>query len=487
MGTRWVYGTTTVGASLVALALLLMLLPTSVGAQPISIDGDPSDWTSPTWQALSDPVNEVEVDGIHPHDPPKYARSGYDLSGLWAHFDSGTWYFRLDIDGRPGDADSRTGIPEKLGVGLTRYEGGPLSTQDAEGIAPPEEYTLWFRFRSTGNYDLGGTLRGGTGANPTFLRPGVAYELRDEVGWAGAWGSGAYGDNFTPGIVEFACPVADLFPVGTCRDQFWIGAHIGSSQDRVSEDEFNPALVQALAFGLDRSHTPATPPVGGIVTFYLDWSITQDPALLNPISASNLTVVEAVDSDLTYVAGSCSGGPIGTMCSYNSVTRELTWRFPGTTSPNSGQLEYQAIVRDLEVWNTARMTSDEGLCKEGSDGITPTAVILASFTATPTSRALLIEWETVSEIDNLGFNLYRATSVDGPPSQLNAVLIPSKAPGSPVGATYQFVDDSVDPGVTYYYWLDAVDLHYAATRHGPVPATAEPDTLYRMFLPVVRR
>jgi hypothetical protein len=255
----------------------------------------------------------------------------------------------------------------------------------------------------------------------------------------------------------------------------------------VSEDEFNPTLVQALAFRLARSHTPVNPPVGGTVTLYLDWSITHGPALLNPIPASNLTVVEAVDSDLAYIDGSCSGGPIGTTCSYNSGTQELTWVFPATTSPSSGQLEYQAIMGNGDVWNTATMTSDEGLCEEGSDGFAPTAVTLASFTATPTGRALLVEWETATEIDNLGFNLYRSDSPGGERLRLNASLIPSQAPGSPVGAIYTFLDETVAPGIAAYYWLEDVDIYGTATLHGPISAVVHAPDLYHIYFPRIGR
>ncbi len=60
--------------------------------------------------------------------------------------------------------------------------------------------------------------------------------------------------------------------------------------------------------------------------------------------------------------------------------------------------------------------------------IAPTAVELASFTATPQAQSILIEWETVSEIDNLGFNLYRATSPDRPADQ--AQRQPDPEPGT---------------------------------------------------------
>jgi subtilisin family serine protease len=101
----------------------------------------------------------------------------------------------------------------------------------------------------------------------------------------------------------------------------------------------------------------------------------------------------------------------------------------------------------------------------------PTSVELARLEANADGGAISLGWETVSEVDNLGFNLYRAKAPDGRRTQLNEGLIPSQVPpGSPEGALYHFVDDSVRPGVTYYYWLEDVDAYGMTTSHGPVSA-----------------
>jgi C1A family cysteine protease len=102
----------------------------------------------------------------------------------------------------------------------------------------------------------------------------------------------------------------------------------------------------------------------------------------------------------------------------------------------------------------------------------PTAVSLARFEATPQGNAIHLEWETATELDNLGFNLYRSHGSDGERSLLNSVLIPDQAGSSPIGAVYTWLDEGVRPGITYSYWLEAVDIYGAATLHGPVKATA---------------
>jgi hypothetical protein len=93
---------------------------------------------------------------------------------------------------------------------------------------------------------------------------------------------------------------------------------------------------------------------------------------------------------------------------------------------------------------------------------------LAFFTATPQGSGVLVQWETAIEIDNVGFNLYRAQAPEGDWMRLNETLIPSQAPGSVFGATYTWFDENVQAGLTYYYKLEDVEVGGRSTFHGPV-------------------
>lgn len=96
---------------------------------------------------------------------------------------------------------------------------------------------------------------------------------------------------------------------------------------------------------------------------------------------------------------------------------------------------------------------------------TTTAIALVSFTASVSGADVLLNWETGAEIDNAGFNLYRATSLDGAYTQINATLIPAEGDVF-AGASYSFVDT---PGAgTFYYLLEDVDFSGTTTTHGPV-------------------
>lgn len=84
---------------------------------------------------------------------------------------------------------------------------------------------------------------------------------------------------------------------------------------------------------------------------------------------------------------------------------------------------------------------------------------------------ITVEWRTETEMNSAGFNIYRATAKDGPYTKVNDRLIAGQ--GSPSsGAAYTFVDESVRPGVTYYYRLEDVELDNSAIQHPPITYSA---------------
>jgi len=122
-----------------------------------------------------------------------------------------------------------------------------------------------------------------------------------------------------------------------------------------------------------------------------------------------------------------------------------------------------------------------------AQGPPPTAVAVASFIVEPQGHTLVATWETATEVEVLGFHLYRADAPDGPRLRLNEALISAQAPGSPIGGSYTFVDEGVSPDTSYWYWLEVVDPHNVAASYGPVSAVVQPSGELRIFLPLLHK
>jgi len=78
-----------------------------------------------------------------------------------------------------------------------------------------------------------------------------------------------------------------------------------------------------------------------------------------------------------------------------------------------------------------------------------------------------IEWVTGSEYETVGFNIYRADSLAGPFTQLNAALIPAEGTVTS-GSQYRFVDRNVIAGRVYYYVLEDIEFTGRRERHEPI-------------------
>ena len=105
-----------------------------------------------------------------------------------------------------------------------------------------------------------------------------------------------------------------------------------------------------------------------------------------------------------------------------------------------------------------------------------TAVELASFEARGLDGAIELSWTTGSEIDNLGFHLYRSEQADGPYERVTTSLVPGLG-SSPEGASYRYIDQGLDNGSSYFYELEDVETDGDTKRHGPVSAVPDATAL----------
>jgi len=193
-----------------------------------------------------------------------------------------------------------------------------------------------------------------------------------------------------------------------------------------------------------------------------------------PQTATGVVAEDTLPAQVTYVSSSSSQGTcsatagivtcnIGTMLSSAMVTITIT-----ATATTPSQALNTAVVNSatpdpLLSNNTATVTT---LIEY------PNAVRTGSFVAAQMPSGVLLSWNTVGELHNLGFNVYR--EIAGEKVRLNPSLISGSAllmreVLEQHGAkTYGWIDRSASAGALY--WLEDVDLDGTRTWHGPVSA-----------------
>ena len=225
---------------------------------------------------------------------------------------------------------------------------------------------------------------------------------------------------------------------------------------------------------------------------------------LNGLSTATVENVIAVN------ASSGSFHNDGTMTTNNNIASDGSATAPGgtgtelgnlgnldniaptdTPSPGPGFVIFQSIAgRDFHLLddpdNTAVDTGknlsaaftgdiDGGLRQVpwdigADDLVATTAVTLIGFEAWPLDGAAELVWETGTELENLGFHLYRSTSAEGPFERITDAVIPGLG-NSPVGARYGYRDTGLTNGTTYFYQLEDIETTGFTEMHGPVVVT----------------
>ncbi len=195
----------------------------------------------------------------------------------------------------------------------------------------------------------------------------------------------------------------------------------------------------------------------------------------NPLSCAESTGIVGVPITVVgpngFTASLLSGStPAGVYRVSNLLPGTYTISVPVSISPN--------FVRTTSSPRVITLTA--GQCDLSVDFgyIGPTGINLHRFNAAWQNGAATLTWETMSENGVEGFDLYRASTVDGERERINEALIPAQG----AGAVYSFTDRSAVPTREYFYWL--------ATRPGSEmlgPWRLGPASAMRMFFPSIRR
>ena len=85
----------------------------------------------------------------------------------------------------------------------------------------------------------------------------------------------------------------------------------------------------------------------------------------------------------------------------------------------------------------------------------------------PGPLANTLKWSTASEVENFGYDVYRADKEDGPWVRINAKPIPG-AGTLDEPSYYQYADSDIDPTRVYYYYVESISLKGVREKFTPV-------------------
>ncbi len=106
-------------------------------------------------------------------------------------------------------------------------------------------------------------------------------------------------------------------------------------------------------------------------------------------------------------------------------------------------------------------------------------VDLAAFTAAGKAGKVLLNWETASEVNNMGFEIYRSLSKNSSYERINQELIQGKG-NSNTSNYYEYEDKDVVENTTYYYKLYSRDFNGILNDYHQI-ATATVQPLPKQF------
>lgn len=213
-----------------------------------------------------------------------------------------------------------------------------------------------------------------------------------------------------------------------------------------------------------------------------------------------------VDETSTFNFGGQTGGLLNTTAGLvlydasDNILDAIAWGSAGdllsevpalTTAGDPGASNYLAVTQDLinsnstlrapsSVFNDPGTGWEVGAATVGGlngnqvTGDISLPVDLISFEALAGMEAVTLKWATASEVNNLGFEVYRAGEESGEylliASYENDPALAGQL-NTNIETRYEYVDNTVEPRATYWYKLTDVSLTGLRIEHGPISAT----------------
>lgn len=173
------------------------------------------------------------------------------------------------------------------------------------------------------------------------------------------------------------------------------------------------------------------------------WTITPNS---QPSSAVNVTI--------TWPSSDDNGLNLGNLFIYKSEDNGATWQM------HAGPLSTGTDPRSLSFTTTSFSDWTVG------DGDSPLPIELLSWTATPGNKKVTLNWETASELNHDGFEIYRSTTTKENFRLFKSYISSNELkPKGNTGGKYSIVDQSVLNMETYHYKLVDVSVDGKRKEH----------------------
>ena len=77
-----------------------------------------------------------------------------------------------------------------------------------------------------------------------------------------------------------------------------------------------------------------------------------------------------------------------------------------------------------------------------------------------------LKWVTGSELNNFGFDVFRGDDEEGPFVRINEDTI-AGAGSIDTPTNYQFIDDTIEPGKAYWYYVESISMSGVREKFTP--------------------
>ena len=200
-------------------------------------------------------------------------------------------------------------------------------------------------------------------------------------------------------------------------------------------------------------------PVDGLEV--VDISNPESPIIVGSVRTPDQCVRVTVTGTIAYVVCPYAGITLIDVSdpSHPLIVGGLDVSLKGEGDPSKPRRPWHALVAGPYLY----VADDIGLIIAPTECGAPTPVRLSSFDAIPRKDGILLTWSVIDDVS--GFHVDRSEEFDGVYERLTQTLLH-------FDGIHHYLDNTVRPGTTYLYRLEALNRGGGTELIGPVTATA---------------